>query len=110
MNQKTIVSRFIHKIILLNNVANSAIEEDAWEEWNVSFAEVQPVCDNRFISLEGVSFGNVITEGYFLFKMRFMEGVNQEMRISFRGRIFEIKRIINENELDKMLNIIALEV
>jgi SPP1 family predicted phage head-tail adaptor len=75
-----------------------------------SFAEVQPVCDNRFISLEGLSFGNVITEKYFLFKIRFMDGITQEMRISFKGRFFEIKRIINEDERNKMLSIIALEI
>lgn len=110
MRKKNITSRFIHKIIFLNNVADSAIEEDRWEEWQSSFAEVQPLCDNRFISLEGMSFGNVITEGYFIFKIRFLAGLLPEMRISFKGRIFEIKRIINENERDKMLDIIALEI
>ncbi len=110
MRKKNIASRFIHKITFLNNVADNEIDEDRWEEWQTSFAEVKPLCDNRFISLEAMSFGNVITEEYFIFKIRFLLGLLPEMRISFKGRIFEIKRIISEDERDKMLDIIALEI
>ncbi|MDC0865194.1 head-tail adaptor protein [Rickettsiaceae bacterium] len=75
-----------------------------------AFAEIHPVCDNRFIALEGISFGNVITEEYFFFRMRFIRGINREMRIKFHDRIFEIKRIVDEHEREKILSIVALEI
>ena len=110
MRKKTIVSKLIHKIIFLKNLAKNEISEAKWEEFQVSFAEAKPVCDNKFISLEGLAFGNVITEEYFLFRTRFIKNINKEMRISFYGKLFEIKRIINEEEKGRMLSIIGLEV
>jgi len=110
MKKQSMVSKLVHKIIFLENKAKDAIDDENWEEVQTSFAEVKPVCDNRFIYLEGVAFGNIITEEYFLFKTRFIKGINREMRISFHERIFEIKRIIDEDERGKILSIIALEV
>ena len=98
MKKKTIISKLIHKITFLKNLSTDEISEAKWEEFQVSFAEVKPVCDNRFVSLEGLSFGNVITEEYFLFRTRFIKNINIEMRISFHGKLFEVKRIINEEE------------
>nr|MBA2628811.1 phage head closure protein [Rickettsiaceae bacterium] len=67
-------------------------------------------CDNRFAFLEGIQFGNVITEEYFLFKIRFIKGVNNTMRISFHNQIFEIKKIIDEDSKARILTIIALKI
>jgi len=110
MKKQSMISKLVHKIIFLENKANNAIEEERWEEVTQSFAEIKPVCDNGFISLEGVAFGNVITEEYFIFKTRFVKNIKREMRISFHGRIFEIKRIIDEDERGRLLNIIGLEI
>lgn len=110
MKKQNIVSRFAHKISVLKNVAESELDEVEWEEFTVCFAEVQPVCDNKYVSIEGVSFGDVITEEYFHFRTRYIKNITKEMRISFHERIFEIKRIINHQEKDRMLSIIALEV
>ncbi|HJD62444.1 MAG TPA: head-tail adaptor protein [Rickettsia endosymbiont of Degeeriella rufa] len=45
-----------------------------------------------------MSFGHVITEGYFLFKIRFIKNITTKMRIIFKEREFEIKRVINVEE------------
>jgi len=110
MKKQMMISKLVHKIIFLENKAKGAIEEEVWREVITSFAEIKPVCDGRVISLEGIDFGNMITEEYFVFKMRFIKGVNRQMRIGFRGRVFEIKRIIDEEERGRVLNIIGLEV
>ena len=110
MTKKATLSKFIHKITFLKNSNRSEIEEGEWTEAHISFTEITPVCDNRFIALEGVSFGNVIAEEYFFFRVRFIRGINREMRIKFHDRIFEIKRIIDEDERGKMLSIVALEI
>ena len=110
MKKQSIISRFAHKISVLKNVAEDELADAEWEEFAVCFAEVQPVCDNKYVSLEGISFGDVITEEYFHFRTRYIKNITKEMRISFHERTFEIKRIINHQEKDRMLSIIALEV
>jgi len=110
MKNKNITSKLVHKIVFLENRAANAIDDPVWQEVCASFAEVKPICDNRFVSLEGVEFGNLITEEYFLFRTRFIKNLNKGMRILFHGRNFEIKRIIDQDEKGRMLNIVALEV
>lgn len=110
MRKRNGPQKFIHKISFLENAAKQAIDKADWKEKLNSFAEVKPVCDNKFISLEGISFGNVIAEEYFLFNIRFVPGIHSNMRIKFREKIFEIKRIINEQERNRVLSIIALEI
>ncbi len=110
MKKQSIISRFAHRISVLKNVAEDELADAEWEEFAVCFAEVQPVCDNKYVSLEGISFGDVITEEYFHFRTRYIKNITKEMRISFHERTFEIKRIINHQEKDRMLSIIALEV
>lgn len=41
--------------------------------------------------------------------MRYISGINPKMRIVARGRVFEIVSVINDNERDRMLQIIAKE-
>ncbi|RTK92291.1 MAG: head-tail adaptor protein [Rickettsiales bacterium] len=108
--KNSIKSRLIHKIHFLTNNEFSEIKTANWQNTIEVFAEVQPVCDNRFISLENMQFGTVITEEYFLFTVRFIKEINKDMRIDFYGKIYEIKRIINENQRNKILKIIALEI
>jgi len=110
MKNQSVVARFAHKISIQKNVTEDELSEAVWEEFATCFAQVKPVCDNKFVSLEGVSFGDVITEEYFHFQTRYIGGITKEMRILFHGRNFEIKRIIDDQEKGRMLNIIALEV
>lgn len=110
MKKQSMVAKLVHKITFLENKSNSAIEEEVWERVLTSFAEIKPVCDGSVVSLEGIAFGNIITEEYFIFKTRFIKGINRQMRIGFHGRVFEIKRIIDEEERGRILSIIGLEV
>ena len=110
MKKQSVVSKLVHKITFLENITKSTIKEAVWKEVQTSFAEIKTMCDNRFVSLEGVAFGNVVTEEYFLFKTRFIKDIHSEMRISFKKRVFEIKRIIDESERGRMLSIIGLEI
>ncbi|MFY9589575.1 phage head closure protein [Rickettsia endosymbiont of Halotydeus destructor] len=107
---KSIVRNFQHQIKFLENFAANVIDKDRWEEKLTVYAEIKPLCDNKFIALENISFRHVITEGFFLFKIRFVKNITTKMRILFKERQFEIKRIININEKSKFLNIIALEI
>ena len=110
MKNSSIASQMVHKIIFLKNIANSEIDEPNWQQVTESFAQVKPVCDNRFILLEGMQFGNVITEEYFLFTTRFITDIDKTMRISFHDQFFEIKRIVDEDSKGRMLRIVALKI
>ena len=103
-------SRLTHKIHFLQNMQHDEAEKEQWEEVGEAFAEVNPICDNRFIAIEGLQFGHVISEDYYLFKIRYLDGLDINMRVKFKDRMFEIKRILNIKERSKILHIIALQI
>jgi SPP1 family predicted phage head-tail adaptor len=110
MKNSSIISQMVHKIIFLKNITKSEIDPPKWQQVIETFAQVKPVCDNRFAFLEGIQFGNIITEEYFLFKIRFIKELDNTMRISFHNQIFEIKRIIDEDSKGRLLSIVALKI
>lgn len=110
MHKKIENSKLIHKVTFLENVANFETEELVWKEKIHTFAEIKAICDNKFLEMEGVSFGHLITEAYFHFTIRYIRGINPDMRILFHGRNFDIKRIIDIEERGRVLSIIALEI
>src|SRR4051812_22068561 len=110
MHKKIESSRLIHKVTFLENVANFETEELVWKEKIHTFAEIKAICDNKFLEMEGVSFGHLITEAYFNFTVRYIKGITVDMRILFHGRNFDIKRIIDIDEKRRMFRIIALEL
>lgn len=99
-----------HAITFIENTSNSELEEQNWQERYSTFADIKPMYDDKFGSIEKFSFGHVVTEAFFMFKIRFTDAIHGKMRIIFKRRIFEIKRIINHNEASKVLKIIALEI
>jgi SPP1 family predicted phage head-tail adaptor len=99
-----------HRISLLENFIDSEISEDNWQEKCTTFAQIKPLYDSKVGSLENFNFGHVVTEGYFMFKIRAIDGVHNKMRICFKERLFEIKRIIDIEESQRFLQIIALEI
>ncbi len=110
MSRKLPSALFSHRIIFLENRTQNELEEGDWQEVCASFAEINPMYDNKFGSIEKFNFGHIVTEAFFMFKIRFIEGINPKMRIGFSKRLFEIKRIINVSEKNRILQIIALEI
>jgi SPP1 family predicted phage head-tail adaptor len=110
MVRSTLSALLSHRVIFLENKTANELEDQDWQEVYRSFAEIKPMYDNKFGSIEKFNFGHIVTEAFFMFKIRFTEKINPKMRISFSRRIFEIKRIINVLEKDKILQIIALEI
>lgn len=109
-NRKTLLSRLTHHITFLENRAESEIADPAWEEKASCFAEILPLSECNYSSIEGLTFGNFITEEYYLFRVRYIEGLSKKLRISFGQKLYSIKRIINIREKNRMLNIIAHEI
>ena len=108
--RKSLTLNLKHQIIVLENKTVNLVDLEDWQEKFTVFAEITQASENSFSALEGLNFGHIITEAYFIFKIRFMEGINTKQKILFKNRNFEIKRIINDSELNRILIIIALEV
>lgn len=98
-----------HQISIIENISINEIEED-WQEKYITFASIKPLYSNKVESIENFSFGHIVTEEYFLFKVRWERDITNKMRIQFKERIFEIKRVIDVTESSKWLQIIALEI
>lgn len=98
-----------HEITFMKNVSDNDIEEQ-WKEVCKVFASIAPINENNFMTLEHLNFSHVITESLFLLRTRFIKNLHTKMRIIFKDRVFEIKRIVNLAEQDRILQIIALEI
>lgn len=100
----------IHKISFLENTAISNLELDNWEMKISVYAGIEALCDSTFHLLEDLNFNHVIIKDLYLFRMRFINSINNQMRIEFKNNIFKIKRIINIYEKNRWLQIIALKI
>ncbi len=99
-----------HRIIFLEDMKSAVATQEEWQEKIIAFASIKPVYPNGFMPLESFNFGHIVAENFTLFTLRFIQGINTKMRILFKQRQFEIKRIINIAEQDRWLEIIALEI
>lgn len=105
------IYNFRHYIsILSENATSSFQQENKWEvKYNI-FAEIKALQGSSVNEIDRLSFGNIVTEEYFLFKIRFLPDLDNNMRISFKNRLFSIKRIINFYEQNKILEIVTLAI
>ena len=110
MKNYPITNLLKHSIIFIENISKTELEDQDWQEKYTTFADVRPMYDNKFGSVEKFSFGHIVTEAFCMFRIRFTDKIHSKMRIMFKRRMFEIKRIINDNEASRVLKIIALEL
>lgn len=107
---KIISKNFIHKINFLENTVNEASLPEKWEVKFQSYAEIKPIYETSFSQIESKEFGHIMTESLFIFRLRYIKNISTKLRIEFKKRTFEIRRIVNIDEKDRLLNIIALEI
>lgn len=62
-NKKTFITRLTHNINFLENVADSSSADPVWQEKYNCFSEIIPLSDCKYMSIEGMSFGNLTTVG-----------------------------------------------
>ncbi len=102
---KYLSAKLKHKINILQ-----ATEEAEWIAVNEAYAEIMSVSETSLSEFDGVSFGHIMAEEYFIITCRYIKNMNCRMRISFGDRIFTIKRIINPYELNHFLKFLVLEI
>ncbi|AVP87141.1 hypothetical protein phytr_1830 [Candidatus Phycorickettsia trachydisci] len=75
-----------------------------------TFASIKQLSPKTLKFFEKINFGNMVEASYMLFTIRFTPEIDKSMRIFFKRRYFLIKKIINVEEQDKILEIIAVEI
>lgn len=110
MRKNSLYKSLKHPINFLVNDNKDEYAEENWQIWQSCFAAIIPLYDHKISSLENFDFGHVVTEGYFIFKIRSLKDVSLAMRIKFENRCFQIKRIIDLHESKQVMKIIALEI
>ncbi|NRB10791.1 MAG: phage head closure protein [Rickettsiaceae bacterium] len=99
-----------HKVFFLKNKADNENNIDNWQPVFTSFVAIDHLAGGQIKLAENLNFSHLISENYFCFTMRYLQAVNQNLRIEFNDRIFSIKRIINEKERNQILKLICLEL
>ena len=88
MKKRALTLKFEHKISFLENKSGSELDRQQWQHFVDSYASIIPLTDKRFVSMEQVTFGSVISEEFFLFQIRYIKGLNTDMRIKFQNEIY----------------------
>ncbi|KJV76697.1 head-tail adaptor protein [Orientia tsutsugamushi] len=99
-------SRLKHNITFFAKESNTS----RWSEVLSCFAEIKALYRYKPIITQNLTFGNLTTEDYYLFTIRFSSTICINMRIKFAQRRFEIHRIINPLEQNHNLEIFAFEL
>jgi head-tail adaptor len=97
------------KIAILKNTSKDNLEED-WHECYEVFARLHNFYDHQIKNIEGVSFGHIMPANYLIFNIRFIEDLKVDMRIKCSNKYYSIQKIININQANKFINLIALEL
>lgn len=98
---------FRHRITFLKET----ITVDELMQENVEMVEVATVwCMIKTVSgREYFSAASTQNENTYRFIIRYKNGLTPDMQIKFNERIFDIESILNDDELNKTLTIIAKE-
>ena len=102
--------KLLHKIIFLQNLNSNDLEEPRWSEVLETYAEIKALHSLSVSELEGINFGQVLNQEYFIFYVRFNSNISENMRIMFQGRLYEIKRIVEEYSRSRIIQIIGLRL
>jgi SPP1 family predicted phage head-tail adaptor len=103
-------SSFLKQIITIQEVIinNSGEEFEQWQNFLTIRAEVRYLYEtslnNNFSSMQ------IIHDSYYRFRIRFIKEINMNMRIIYDERYFMIEKIINQEEKNSILIIIAKEI
>ncbi|MDX1917247.1 MAG: head-tail adaptor protein [Rickettsiaceae bacterium] len=104
--KKLLSANFKHFIEFIENKN----EQNIWMIKCRGFAQIEALTDQNFSEYDGINFGHLAREEYFVITLRYLPIIHKSMRIRFRNRLFTIKRIINPSELNHILKIIAQEI
>lgn len=96
------------------NLQKPIIEQDSmgggntkWQDLASVRSDVKALYDNS--SAENFNSMQIMSNPFYRFRIRFRKDLDSNMRIIYNNRIFQIKHIVNQNELNFIQVIIAQE-
>ena len=103
---KLLASVLKHIVTIQNPIVSiEGIEE--WSDFAIARAEIKALYDKG--NGEVFSAMQLMDNSYYRFTIRYIENLKTNMRIIYKDRIFQIKRIINQDEQNIATLIIAQE-
>ena len=94
-----------HKITVLKN--NSGHQ---WEVTDICRADVQDLLTNRYNLFENIDFCSAISKSYKIITVRYNKNITPENRIEFKGNHYLILKIVNQDEADKVYQILVSQI
>jgi SPP1 family predicted phage head-tail adaptor len=80
-------------------------ENQRWQDVKTVWAMIKTLQGREYYEAAATQNENTVR-----IVVRFTSGINPDMRIKFKDRTFEILSVINDDEMNKTLTIIAKEV
>jgi SPP1 family predicted phage head-tail adaptor len=112
---QTIRNNFSSKLRNLIEIQELISEKDkngeiihSWKEKAKVYAYVKAIEGKTYIG-ESFEYAQVVPNTLYKFAVRYMVGITTAMRIIYNNKCFNIRKIINEDELNVALIIIAEE-
>ena len=99
-----------HPIEFLQNIKGSPLDQDNWQVAYQIFADISNLHPDQIGMVENFDFGHIITANFISITIRYDNLINAKMRIRFKDKEFEIKKIVEDFDNQKFLKIIALEI
>lgn len=96
-----------HSIVIQQNTPtpDSFGEQDpSWSTFATVFADIKPLTSREFWDAKQVNAENTLK-----FIIRYLSGLDSKMRISWDSRLFNIESIINVDERNEKIVILAVE-
>lgn len=106
-----IASRLRHRITLQRaelTPGDGGQFQTEWQDVATVWAEVTPL-DNRVWTAETLQDGQLAARVTHAVLLRYRDGVTADMRVSFRGRHFNILSVVNIGERNRVLRLLAEE-
>ena len=98
-----------HEIDIFSNCSNSNDKED-WQKQYTTFGSLEQINEKSFHNSENSNFGHVIIASYFIFTIRYLKNIKIGMHIVFREELFRVEKIVNENQDNRFLKLIAKQI
>jgi SPP1 family predicted phage head-tail adaptor len=98
---------FKHKISFLQSTTvEDELEQqiESWQTVKTVWSAIKTMQGREYYEAAATQNENTVR-----FIIRYTSGIDPSMRIDFKGRTFEIKSVINDDEANKTLTIIAKE-
>lgn len=101
MSKKSLASRLRFRVEIQEQVKisdNIGGTSVTWKLIKTVMAEFKSLYNNQMVSGEIFFAGQLTSAAYYSFVIRSCIEVNNNMRIKLRGRVFDIKKIIDEGK------------